>query len=200
VPGGGRPRRRRLRRRLIPLLPAAPERPAERDPVARRRARGRESKRDLIWPALGADGTLAVAAAVDWEPSTIGLGRVTLRTFDANNRLIGGPFAVTGPIRDPNETSYPDGLAVAPDGRVLLVWAQFGPPYLPEVYARVFTREAVPESEPFRLHSPDNRDRYILCANATWAGGSWAVVWMGFSGSSSEAPPPTIYVRRFAGE
>jgi hypothetical protein len=157
---------------------------------------------DLVVAALGADGTLAVATSVDGEPHILGPGRVTLRTFDSAGHLLGGPFPVTSAVRDPNVISYATSLAVAPDGRVLLVWAEHPDPHRPEAHARVFTRETEPEGGAFQLHSQNNPERFFECANAAWAGDAWVVTWIGKSGSDFDHPPVTksIYVRRFTGE
>jgi hypothetical protein len=92
------------------------------------------------------------------------------------------------------------------------VWAQYRDPYRPEALARLFDRTAAPLGPAFRLHSPDNAERYVercaatydvelACVAAGWAGGTWVVTWVGTNGSIWDHPPrtETLYVRRFSG-
>jgi hypothetical protein len=162
---------------------------------------GHDFRIDLLTAALGPDGTLAVASAVDDEPNALGPGRVTLRTFDAAGHLIGGPYAVTSAVRDPHEISFPMGLAVAPDGRILLIWAQYRDPYRIDGQARLFTRAATPDGEPLRLPSENSVEPFVQCANVARAGDSWVVAWRGASGSYQDPTrTESIYVRGFTGD
>jgi hypothetical protein len=160
-----------------------------------RRPRG---SRDYLWAALGDDGTLAVAT-VTAPVATLVPRNLTLRTFDRNGRLVGGPVAVASPGTRPRSVMA---LAAAPDGQSLLVWREQGDGGQYTGWAQSFSRRAEPLDDPFQLQSTENPDRYVACCgDAAWAGDSWLVSWIGRSGEDPGASDYSgaPYVRRFAG-
>lgn len=159
-----------------------------------RRPRG---TRDYLRAALGDDGTLAVAT-VTAPIATLAPRNLTLRTFDRNGRLVGGPVAIAGTTRPRSVMA----LAVAPEGQSLLVWREQGDGGEHTGWAQSFSRRAEPLDGPFQLQSADNPDRYVACCgDAAWAGDSWLVTWIGRSSEEAGASDfaGTPYVRRFGG-
>jgi hypothetical protein len=110
------------------------------------------------------------------------------------------------------ETSFPQSIAVDPDGNVLLVWSQYANPAARGALARVYSRQAEPRGTAFPFASAASADHpRIVGATAGWAGAAWLIAWSG-SALPSENPgdpssggqrcptPPELqtYVRRFA--
>lgn len=154
---------------------------------------------NALWvAALGADGTLAVAAAADIGLGGGGYGDVALRTFAADGQPL-GRFEVTSRRQAERLWSHPAALAVGPDGRVLLVWTQFPYNDTPRVRARIFDRAASPLGDSFVPPSAASAEYpAVLCATAIRASGTWVVGWVGAHDVFGANPRRRVFVRRFA--
>lgn len=146
--------------------------------------------------AIGSDGTIAVA----WVTfnNLDGTTFVRLRTFAADGTPLGGTVVVPR-WRGPFEQSFLHDVAVAPDGRVLLVWAQYPIPGTPAAFARVYSRTAAADGPAFTASSAASATHpSIVLASATWAGDAWLIAWVASSVPANPDSPMQVYVRRFA--
>lgn len=172
---------------IVPLLPAPPA-----------------GGRNMAAGAIGADGTMAIAWAVGGGVP-YDVGHVRLRTFAADGTVLGNAVVVPR-WRSSGETSYPQSVAVDPDGNVLLIWSQYSHGDVKDALARVYSRQAVPRGPAFHFTSAVSGDRpSIAGATAGWAGNAWLIAWSAVApdpGNPSGCgcrPDPVFqtYVRRF---
>jgi len=121
---------------------------------------------DIGWSArhlaLGADGRLAVLA-LDGDVTT-------LRLFDRDGALLGGPVVVDeGAI-------VPLAVGVAPHG-VLVLTTDGDPSTATSVYGRLFDLVASPLSPWFHVSVPTSEPQSFGCASVAWAIDHWVAVW-----------------------
>jgi hypothetical protein len=152
--------------------------------------------------AIAPDGTLAVAWSVVGGSAFGGSGEVTLRTFDLGGHPLGPAVAVTTAEQGLTEESFPQSLAFAPDGRLLLLWAQYESPYEPAARGGLFDRQGAPLGGSFTLSSAASADHPgILWATGARAGSAWVVTWIGTTNPPDEEDTTMqLYLRRFANE
>jgi hypothetical protein len=174
---------------IVPLLPAPPA-----------------DKINIAAAAIGADGTMAMASAVASRSAPYRYGHVRLRTFAADGTVAGNTVVVPR-WRSSAETSFPQSIAVDPDGNVLLVWTQYADGAAEDAFARVYSRLAVPQGPAFRFTSGTNASNPgVAGATAGWAGNAWLIAWTSVGPSSGDpvrcgcAPDPVFqaFVRRFS--
>jgi hypothetical protein len=128
--------------------------------------------------AIAADGGFVVV----WQEVTIGPGTVLYRIF-------GRMFDSTGAPRGPGlSVSPPDrsgdgvgaSLAMAPDGRIVVAWAQDDPDFNHiGTWVRIYAADGTPQGTPFRATAPPWGDHYYSHPEvAAAANGDFTVVWV----------------------